>query len=305
MQSDPSPTRRNDWRVPTTGRPCAPGLVWAYRFDEEGRGHRLSDNEPIDLTHPGEGFRWLHLDLIDQRACQWLVKHPALPPAAREMMTTSDHHQRVVVTHGLLAAVFYDFGRTLDRSSAGTARLHVVLGDRFLLSGRHQPVQATDATRQAVEEGLLTRAPAGLLEAIVTGVADAVADVTATQIQDLDSIEDGLLTARGTDDSRKLAATRRRIIHLHRQLSGSRTIFHRIECESTDRLPQTLLDSATRIAQRLDALDGDVVALQQQARLLQEESDSKLTAKINRQLYVLSVIAALFLPRASSPASSA
>jgi zinc transporter len=43
-------------------------------------------------------------------------------------------------------------------------------------------------------------------------------------------------------------------------------------------------------------LDSDVVALQQQARLLQEESDSKLTAKINRQLYVLSVIASLFLP---------
>jgi zinc transporter len=121
-----------------------------------------------------------------------------------------------------------------------------VLGDRFLLSGRHQPVQATDAARQAVEEGLMTRGPAALFEAIATGVADAVADVTATQIQDLDAIDDGLLGARGADDSRKLAATRRSIVHLHRQLGGLRAIFHRIERESTDRLPQTLLDAAAR-----------------------------------------------------------
>jgi magnesium transporter/zinc transporter len=296
MQSDSSLIGRGDWRVPITGRSPAPGLVWAYRFDEEGRGHPMAYDEPIDLTQPGEGFRWLHLNLVDQRSCQWIATHPALPPAARELMTTSDHHQRVVVTDRLLAAVFYDFGRSLDRGSAGTARLHIVLGDRFLLGGRRQPIQATDATRQAVEEGLLTRSPAALLETIVTGVADAAADVTATQIEDSGVIEDRLLIARGSDDARKLATTRRSIVHLHRQLGGTRAIFHRIERESTDRLPQTLLDAAARIAQRLDSLDSDLVALQQQARLLQEEIDSKLSAKINRQLYVLSIIAALFLP---------
>jgi zinc transporter len=81
----------------------------------------MADDEPIDLAQPGEGFRWLHVNLVDQRACQWIATHPVLPPAAREMMTTSDHHQRVVVADGLLAAVFYDFGRRLDRDSSGTA----------------------------------------------------------------------------------------------------------------------------------------------------------------------------------------
>jgi zinc transporter len=60
--------------------------------------------------------------------------------------------------------------------------------------------------------------------------------------------------------------------------------------------PQPLLDTATRIAQHLDAHDADVVALQQQARLLQDEISSKLAERTNRQLYVLSVIAALLLP---------
>jgi magnesium transporter/zinc transporter len=157
-------------------------------------------------------------------------------------------------------------------------------------------VQAVDSTRRAIEAGLLTCGPAALLEAILSGVADAVAEVMAAQVQDLDEIEDDLLACRGTEDSRKLAVIRLRGVHLHRQLSGLRVMFHRIERESTDRLPQILIDAAARIAQRLDALDSDVVSIQQQARLLQDESGARLASQINRQLYVLSLIAALFLP---------
>ena len=125
-------------------RPAVPGLVWAFRFDEAGRGQRLADDQPIDLALPGEGFRWLHLNLVDRRVCHWLANHPALPPAAREIMTSPDHHQRVLVAEGMLMAVLHDFRRDLDRSSSRTACLHLVLADRFLLSGRQQPLQAAD-----------------------------------------------------------------------------------------------------------------------------------------------------------------
>ena len=150
-------TRRRTVPIPVviTPRPAVPGLVWAYRFDEAGRGQRLADDQPIDLALPGEGFRWLHLNLVDRRACHWLANHPALPPAAREI--------------------------------------------------------------------------------------------------------------------------------------------HRIEREPPGRLPPPLIETAARIAQRLDALDGDIVAIQQQARLLQDEINSRI-ARVNRHLYILSVITALFLP---------
>jgi hypothetical protein len=74
-------------------RPTVPGFVWVYRFDEGGQVQPLAENQPIDLAEPGEGFRRLHLNLVDQRACQWLASHPALPAAAREIMTSPGHHQ--------------------------------------------------------------------------------------------------------------------------------------------------------------------------------------------------------------------
>jgi zinc transporter len=166
--------------------------------------------------------------------------------------------------------------------------------NRFLLSGRHQPVQTADAARREVEAGPIYRGPVGLLEVIVSAVADAAAVAAATQIQDLEAIEDHILADRGDDDQGRLTAIRQRSVQPHRQLSGLRAIFHRIERESPDRLPPLLLETAARIAQRLSALADDIVAAQQQARLLQDEIDSKMASRVNRLLYILSVITALF-----------
>ena len=282
--------------TPVVKQAAVPGLVWAYRFDEAGCAQPLAEDQPIDLARPGEGFRWLHLDLVDRGARQWLASQPALPPMVREFMTSADQHQRMLVADGMLAAALHDFRRHLGRSSSQTACLHVVLADCFLLSGRHQPVQAVDTTRRAVEAGVRPRGPVAVLEAIVSAVADAITELAAAQIRELEAIEDHVLGERGDDDRARLAAIRRRSVHLHRQLGGLRATFHRIERERTDRLPAALLDTAARLVQRLDALDGDIATIQQQARLLQEEIDSKTASRINRHLYALSVITALFLP---------
>ena len=51
-----------------------------------------------------------------------------------------------------------------------------------------------------------------------------------------------------------------------------------------------------RLANRLEAADNDVYALQERARLLHEEIDSKLSSETNRHLYILSLMTAFLLP---------
>ncbi len=53
---------------------------------------------------------------------------------------------------------------------------------------------------------------------------------------------------------------------------------------------------AAQLGQRLDWLDGSVVALRDRAHLLQEEVTLKLSEQTNRHLEVLSIVATVFLP---------
>ena len=56
--------------------------------------------------------------------------------------------------------------------------------------------------------------------------------------------------------------------------------------------------SAGALAQRLDALDHDIVETRHRAQLLQEEIAAATAEETNRNLHVLAVVTALFLPPA-------
>ena len=95
---------------------------------------------------------------------------------------------------------------------------------------------------------------------------------------------------------RMAACVRRTAVRLHRQLSGLRVLFHRLERQDTEGLPPALRIAAGRIAQRLDALDHEIVAMRERTRLLQEEITALTAEETNRHLYVLSILTTLVLP---------
>ncbi|MEA1834788.1 CorA family divalent cation transporter [Methylobacterium durans] len=99
------------------------------------------------------------------------------------------------------------------------------------------------------------------------------------------------------DERRRLGPIRRSAVRLHRQLLGLAAVSHRLEEDDAARdLHGPAVAVAARLAQRLDALDRDVTALAERACLLQEEVGARVAEESNRQLYVRSILSALFLP---------
>lgn len=66
--------------------------------------------------------------------------------------------------------------------------------------------------------------------------------------------------------------------------------------EEDEALPEDILPPVERLVQRVAAIEGDVVALVGQERLLREEVDSRATQRNNQNLYILSIMTALLLP---------
>ena len=54
--------------------------------------------------------------------------------------------------------------------------------------------------------------------------------------------------------------------------------------------------AAAKLAQRLDAIDHEVIAIRDRAHLLQEEAAGKLTEETNQQLRLLTAVTTLLLP---------
>ena len=271
-----------------------PGLVWAFRLHSDGSAEPQSIDKPIEFTH--DGRLWLHFNLTDARARQWLGAL-AVPALARELLLSRDTFQQLHTIDNCVYGVFSDLVRDIDAPTDETGFLRFTMTERLLISGRHQALCAVDATRRVLEGGHRVENVAALLEKIIDEVADTMDRIADRIGIDIDNIEEKLLAGEAKPNTRgDLGRLRRTCVRLHRQLTGLRVLFHRLEQKNTDGLNPALQIHAGKLAQRLDGLDHDILELRERSRLLEEELRFRVEEESNRHLHVLSVITMMLLP---------
>ena len=189
-----------------------------------------------------------------------------------------------------------DLLRDFAETTGETGYLRFVMTERILVSGRHHALCAVDATRRALESGRRIESVASLFETIVENVADTMDRLSDGIAQSLDEIEEQVLSDETSDLRRKLGRLRRSCVRLHRQLSGLRIVFNRLEHNNPEGLKPALRLRAGKLAQRLDGLDHSIVEMRERSRVLQEELHLKIEEQGNNSLRVLSVLTAILMP---------
>jgi zinc transporter len=287
-----APSGDQDDRKTVVGAP--PGLVWAYRFHEDGSAEALAPDQPIDDIH--DGWLWLHFNLTDTRVIPWLQRS-GIPDEATTLMRSHSRHQQLHSVGNCVYGLFTDLRRQLDGTDDEFGHLHFAMTDRLLASGRHHRLAAVETAREKIARGE-RRVPhmAALLELIVEHVAEAVDGLVDDLGRELDEIEEGLALDAPRDERNRLGRARRTAMRVHRQLTGLRAAFRRLDREEVDPAILPLRAGAVRLAQRLDSLDHAILDTQSRARLLQEEVTQSLAEETNRHLHALSVLTVMLLP---------
>lgn len=271
------------------------GIIWAYRFDSQGKPS-LVDRDTLPDLAPEDGFVWLHLDLVHTRAQSW-VGEQDLPESARAVFLSQEAHQRLDHSSSLAWGVSHDLTRDVADKSDTVGALRWIIGERFLFTGRREALQAIRLTAEGLNRGETAQNPAVLFEQIIEYIIDDVTDSVVRLVEETDTVEDHVLLEKLHDGPQRVGAVRRTAVRLHRQLSGLHVLFRRFaETHSGRSAPDQVKATALRLLQRIDALHHDVQLVQDRARLLQDEIAARSVSRTNRQLYVLSILTALFMP---------
>jgi zinc transporter len=250
----------------------------------------------MDLSDAGGGWLWLHFNLADKRAAQWLAAYPDVPPAARSLIVALHDHQQLYAGDDCVYGVFSDLVRALDRATDETGYLNFAMTERLVVTGRRQALQAVEAVRAALAAGRRVANAAALIGALVEQAALGIDRLLEELSRDLDRIEDLVLVEAGSDERRRVARIRRNGVRLHRHVRSLHSLLNRFEFSDEVVVSPNLQIATDRIVQRLDGLDEEVVAVEARARLLQDEIATRLSEESARNLNALSVLTALFLP---------
>lgn len=277
------------------------GLVFAIAFDGEGVGRVLSSCDASTLRHEaGEGWLWLHFNLADMRTRTFLDRHAPLPPAVRALLIDDEDRHTAAGDGQAVGMVLSDFRTEFD-GSAGfePARLRLALAERLVVSVRRHPLMGVDRVRRAVAAGRRIETPGLLIGALGDAFLDAAADHVETISDKFDDMEDAVIAGLSDTGRNNVARMRRTLLRLHREVAPMRSLMRRLGVLAAENAasPAALAaGEASRLVAAFDGLDNEVRDLQARARLIREEIEALASAETNHQLFILSVLSAVFLP---------
>ncbi|MFT3987267.1 CorA family divalent cation transporter [Aestuariivirga sp.] len=269
-----------------------PGFLCAFLFENGAEPRALAEREVLG-AQTGSGWLWLHLNLTDRRNARWLETKLGLPGGVTQAFADPPTRQFLGHMGGYLLGHMGDLRQDFDADSTEFAWLHVLMGPRVLVTGRTAAVQSAERLRRDLARGLAFAEPAQLLSALLANTPDTLDGVLHRLMDELELIEDHILDDRHRDERRRLMLVRRETAQLHRHMRALRRALSNGE-RALESFPAGLPAVTTRLSQ----LDQDFDALEQRARFFHDEIDAKLAAETNRQLYILSILTAAFLPPA-------
>lgn len=272
------------------------GLIVACLLDGQG-GARALDWQAVRAWSPQNGPLWVHLDYSHPVAQHWLAESAGLDPVVAEALVTEETRPRsTAIGKGLLIALRgINFNPGAEPDDMVAIRLWVD-ADRMITTRRRKVMSVVDLGQQ-FERGKGAVSTADLLVELVDRLVWRMSDTVESLEEQVATLEDRVMDeGRGSALRGELADLRRQVITLRRYLSPQRDALALLVVEKTEWLDTGSRVRLREVSDRLVRHVEDLDAVRDRAAVAQEELQSRLSEQLNRRMYVLSVVAAVFLP---------
>ncbi len=275
--------------------PLNQALICAYGFSTQGGATPLA-GAAIDAWRRDDGWLWVHLDRTSDETEPWLRDAADLDELAIEALLQEETRPRcVAIGSGLLVLLRgVNLNPGADPEDMVSIRLWVD-GSR-VISLRHRRLMAVQDVRDNIERGEVPASPGALLVEIADFMIDRMGSVLDDLNDEVDQIEEDVLDAPGHELRTKLSHLRRQAISLRRFLSPQREVFTRLQADRTGIFGEMEHGHLREITDRLTRYIEELDSARDRAAVTQEELGGRISDQMNKNMYVLSIVAGIFLP---------
>ncbi|MBP2303581.1 CorA family divalent cation transporter [Azospirillum picis] len=243
------------------------------------------------------GVLWLHFNLASARARDWLERQSGLDAFALEiLLDANDDRTRLEPFDDGFVAVLSDMQYDFNFEPSEIGALRLFMDDRRIVSCRRHPLKAVDRLRKALNDHGRYASTAELMADLIEHLADTLSEVVSRAETDLDKVEDTILAERYQMARQRLGQLRQLVVKLRRHVSPQRVALSRL---AASEVPWINDDDSARLRHAVEKFAGvlyDIEALQDRAKVLQDELLARVADQQNHSLHVLAVVTVIFTP---------
>jgi len=267
----------------------------AFSLDGAGHATRVDARGLPDDSLPRAAFRWIHVNGTDPEGTAWLARAGLDEDVVAALVAEETRPRFSVEDNGVLLNLR---GVNLNPGAEpeDMISIRLFIEQHRVISVWRRPLYAVQDVFDALARERAPHTPGQLVARISLRLADRAEPTVVALNERIDDLEDRVLTDEEQVSRKELSDIRLTAIILRRYLFPQRDALSTFEIEdlawlsAADRSDiRESRDRVTRLAEELDAIRDRAQIVHEQ--ILEHRSDV-----MNRQMLVLTVVAAIFLP---------
>ena len=271
-------------------------ILLAYKLDSDGGGEAISGNTISDQIKDSAITR-IHLDANSNNTRVWLENEAShLDPFVIEALLAEETRPRMVeINNGVLLILRgVNLNDNCEPEDMISIRLWVE-ADR-IISLRKRRLKAITDIETKIKQGLGPKDTGEFVCMLITRLFERMEPVLSDLDDLTDDIESRILERSDKTLRESIINVRKEAILIRRYMAPQRDAISQLHMANIKWLKEThrhhLLEAYNHVTRYVEDLD----AIRERAQIIKDELANIISDKLNRNMYVLSVIAAIFLP---------
>jgi len=271
-------------------------LVSAFVIDSEGRAQRVGW-DGVRAFRPDAGCLWVHLDRFAEGTKAWIDAQPEIDRITTEALLAEETRPRCTTNGASMLLLLRGVNLNPGADPEDMVTLRVWADANRLITVRGQRVLAARETAERLDAGERVAASVGdLLATLAARLIDRMGPVVDGLQDEFDGLEEQLIEGQDREVRRELSGIRRQAVSLRRYMSPQRDVLARLSVEMLPWLSNLNRARFRETTDRVTRYVEDLDATRERAAVTQEELTARTQDRMNRNMYILSLVAALFLP---------
>lgn len=276
----------------TRSKRALSGLLFSLEIDSDGSGAEVD----IQAWNRSDKLVWAHLDLTEESVKEWLNSDSGLSEIAVTALTVEDTRPRLTAIDDGLLICLRGVNSNPGSDPDDMVALRLWITPNRIISLRHRSVQAVKDMKKSYMQSSGPQNVADFLVTLYRNITDRIGGVVNGIDDKVDAIEEEVLYKERVSLRTELSNYRRMIIQLKRYLAPQRETLLQLQNESTSWIPKQNRLLLRELTERTIRYVEDLDAARERATIIQEELNMRLTEQMNRTIYIMSIVATIFLP---------
>ncbi len=270
-------------------------LLWASLLDEKG-GASEYNGQKIDKWNAEKGPLWVHLDRNHEDAEKYLTDKLGLEPIIVEALLTEETRPRLNEFDNGYLVILRGVNVNENAEPEDMISIRIWVEKNRIISLRGRPVMAAIGVKERLDHKKGPRDIGAVVSHILEMLTDRMENVLSVLKESIDDAEEKVLNKPDASFRKIIIDIRQQAIIFRRYIGPQKDVAYRMSHMEDKWIDSSHRKHMSENYERILRFVEDLDAIRERSQIVQDELTNALSDAINRNMYIMSLIASIFLP---------